>query len=43
MAMNEIYLDGGERNVCRECVDKIRGLGKSETLKNVGGSTMYRT
>ena len=43
MAMNKIDIDGGEQNICRDCVDKIRGRGKSNTLKKVGDSTMYRT
>ena len=41
MAMNEIDLDGGERKIFRDCVDKIRGRGKPETLKKVGNSTVY--
>ena len=43
VVMNEIGLDGGEQNICRNCVDKIRGQGKSETLKKVGDSTVCRT
>ena len=41
--MNEINLDRGERNISRDRVDEIQGRGKSETLKKVGDSTMYRT
>ena len=41
--MNEIDLDGRERNICHNCVDDIHERGKSETLKKVGDSTMYRT
>ena len=43
MAMNEIDLDRGNRNICRDCVDKIRGWFKSDTLKKVGYSTVYET
>ena len=43
VAMNEINLDGGERKICRDCVDKIWGREKSDTLKKVGNSTVYRT
>ena len=43
MATNEINLDGGERKICRDCVDEIRGRGKSETLKKVGDRTVHRT
>ena len=43
MAMNEIDLDGGRRNICRDCVDKIQVRGKSETLKKVVNSTVYGT
>ena len=43
MAMHEINIDGGERKICRDCVDNIQGRGKSETLKKVGDSTVYRT
>ena len=43
VAMNEIDIDGGEWKICRDCFDKIRYRGKSETLKNVGDSTVYRT
>ena len=43
VAMNEINLDGGERNICHDCVEEIRGRGKSETLKMVGYSTVYGT
>ena len=41
--MNEVDIDGGERKISHDCVDEIRGWGKSETLKKVGDSTMYRT
>ena len=41
MAMNEIDLDGGDWKICCDCVDEIRGWGKSETLKKVGDRNMY--
>ena len=41
--MNYIDFDGAEKNICRNYVDEIRGRGKSETLKKVGYSTVYRT
>ena len=43
VAMNEINLDGGEKNHFRNCVDKIHVRGKSETLKEVVDSTVYGT
>ena len=43
VAMNEIYLDGGEQNICCNCVDKIHGRGKSEIFKKVEDNTVYRT
>ena len=43
MLLNNIDFDGVERNICCNCVDKIRGRGKSETLKKVGDSTVYGT
>ena len=43
MAMNEIDLDGGEQNICCNCVDEIRGQDKSETLKKVVEITEYGT
>ena len=41
--MNEINLNGGERKICRNCVDKMQGRGKSDTLKKVEDSTVYGT
>ena len=41
VATNEIHIDGGERNICRNCADEIRVQGKSETLKKVGDITVY--
>ena len=43
MVLNFIDFDGVERNICLDCVDDLRGRGKSETLKKVGDSTVYRT
>ena len=43
VVLNGIYLDGGERKIFHDCVDEIRGWGKSETLKKVGYSTVYGT
>ena len=41
--LNYIDFDGAERNIFCDCVDELRGQGKSETLKKVGDSTVYRT
>ena len=41
--LNNIDFDGVERKIFCDCVDKIRGRGKSETLKKVGDSTVYGT
>ena len=41
VAMNDINIDGGGKKIYRNCVDEIRGHGKSETLKNMGDSTVY--
>ena len=43
MAMHEIELVGAERKICRECVDDLRMGSKSEKLKMVQHSTVYRT
>ena len=43
MAMHEINLDGVERKVFYNCVDKFWMGGKPEKLKKVQHSTMYRT
>ena len=42
MAMHEIDLDEAERKICRDCVDELRMGGKTEKLKKVGYSTVYR-
>ena len=41
--LNYIDFDRSERKIFRDCVDELRVWGKSETLKKVGDSTMYRT
>ena len=41
--MHEIELDGAERNICRNCVDDLWMGGKTDKLKKVGHSTVYRT
>ena len=43
VVLNDINFDGEERNICRDCVNEIRGGGKSETSKKVGDSTVYGT
>ena len=43
MAMYEIDIDGAERNICHNCVDKIWMGGNPEKLKKVQHSTVYRT
>ena len=43
VVLNDIDFDGTEWKVFRHCVDKLRGHGKSETLKKVGESTVYGT
>ena len=42
VVLNDIDFDGEERKICRNCVDKIWGRGKSETLKKVRDITVYR-
>ena len=41
MILNDINFDGTERKICRDCAENLRGRGKSETLNNVGESTVY--
>ena len=41
--MHEIKLDGAERKICRNFVDDLQMGGKSEKLKMVHHSTVYRT
>ena len=36
MILNDTDFDGGEQKICRDCVDKLGGVGKSEKLKKVG-------
>ena len=40
--LNYNYFDGAEWKIFRDCVDKLRDWGKSETSKKVGYSTVYR-
>ena len=42
MVLNSIDFDEDEWKICRNCVYKLRGWGKSDTLKKVGDSTVYR-
>ena len=42
VAMNEINLVGAERNIYHNCVDKFWMGGKTEKLKKVQHSTVYR-
>ena len=39
--LNYIDFEGAERKICRNCVEKLREPGKSETLKKVEYSTVY--
>ena len=39
--LNDIDFNGEERKICRDFVEKLRGRGKSKTLKKVVDSTMY--
>ena len=41
--MHEINLDGAERKICHNCVDKLWMVGKTEKLKKVQHRTVYRT
>ena len=41
--MHEINIDGSERKICHNYVDKLWMGGKPDKLKNVGQSTVYRT
>ena len=43
VAMHEIELDGADQKICRECVDDLWMGGKTEKLKMVQHSTVYRT
>ena len=37
------YFERAEQKICRDCLDKIRGWGKSEILNKVGYFTVYVT
>ena len=41
--MHDIDIDGAERKICRDCVDKLQMGGKPEKLKKLGHSNVYRT
>ena len=41
VVLNDIDFDGAGREIYHDCVDKLRGREKSETLKKVGESTVY--
>ena len=43
MAMYEIDIDGAERKICCDCVDKLWMGGKPKKLKKVQHITVYRT
>ena len=43
MAMYDNDLDGAERKICHNCVDKIWMGGKPVKLNKVQHSTVYRT
>ena len=43
VAMNGIDIDGEERNICRNFVDKLWMGGKPEKLNKVQHSIVYRT
>ena len=41
MVLNDIYFHRANQKICRNCVDKLQGRGKSEILNKVGYGTMY--
>ena len=44
MVFNDIYIEGGERNICCNCVEEIGGgVVKSYELKKVGYITVFKT
>ena len=43
MVLDYIYFDGEERRIFRDCVEKLRGRGKSEKLNKVLEITVYGT
>ena len=43
VAMHDIDIYGAELNICRDCFDEIWMGGKTEKLKKVQHSTVYRT
>ena len=36
MLLNDVDFDGGEREICRDCADKIGGGNNKEKVKKVG-------
>ena len=38
----DIDFEGGERKICRDCVDELGRGGRSENSKEVGDSTVYK-
>ena len=43
MLLYAFNFEGGKQKICRDCVDKIGGGGKSEKLNKVGEITMSKT
>ena len=43
LAGEYVVFDRAERKICLDCVEKLWGGGKSETLKKVGYRTMSET
>ena len=43
VAMHEIDIDGAERKSCRNCADDLWMRGKTEKLKKLQHSNVYRT
>ena len=41
--MHEVNIDGSERNIGFDCVDKLWMGGKTEKLKKMGHITVYRS
>ena len=41
VVLNDIDFDGAEQKICHNCVDELRGGGKSDKLNKVGYSIVY--
>ena len=41
VVLNDIDFDEADRKICHNCINELRGGGKSEKLNKVGDSTMY--